>query len=131
MKKHIRLIAAFLAFLALVALFAGLYWSSRPNPVPGAKSITVSVVHSDQSTKTFHFDTDKEYLGDLLLSEGLVTGVLGAYGLYITGVDGEVAVFEENRAYWALFEGDEYAAQGADTTVIEDADAFSLVYTIG
>lgn len=127
--KKTKLTLALLALLAAIGLLAGLYGATRPDAVSGIKSVTVSVVHSDKSTNTFQFDTDKEYLGDLLLSEGLVAGDQGAYGLYIKEVDGEVAVFEENGAYWALFEGDEYATQGADTTVIEDADAFSLVYT--
>ena len=129
--KKTKLTLALLALVAAFALLTGLYHFSRPDAVPGTKSVTVSVVHSDKSTSTFHFDTDKEYLGDLLVSEGLVTGDQGAYGLYIKEVDGEVAVFEENGAYWALFDGDEYATQGADATVIEDGDTFSLVYTRG
>lgn len=131
MKKNIKLIVAFLILLALVGLFAGLYLVSRPDTVPGTKSVTVEVVHSDESTNTFHFQTDAEYLGDLLLSEGLVIGEQGAYGLYIKEADGEVADFATNGAYWALFEGDEYATQGADATVLEDGDTFSLVYTLG
>lgn len=129
--KKTKLTLALLALMAAIALFAGLYRFSRPNVVTGTKSVTVSVVHSDKSIKTFAFDTDKTYLGDLLLSEGLVAGDQGAYGLYIKEVDGEAAVFEENGAYWALFEGDSYATQGADATVTEDGDMFSLVYTRG
>ncbi len=129
--KKIKLTLALLALVVAIGLLAGLYHLSRPDAAPGTKSVTVSVVHSDKSTKTFHFDTDKEYLGDLLLSEKLVAGEQGSYGLYIKEIDGEVAVFEENGAYWALFEGDEYATQGADTTVMEDGDIFSLVYTRG
>lgn len=129
--KKTKLTLALLALMAAIALFAGLHRFSRPNVVTGTKSVTVSVVHSDKSIKTFAFDTDKTYLGDLLLSEGLVAGDQGAYGLYIKEVDGEAAVFEENGAYWALFEGDSYATQGADATVMEDGDMFSLVYTRG
>ena len=129
--KKTKLIPSLLALAAAIALLAGLYHFTLPTPVPGTKSVTVSVIHSDQTTKTFRFVTDKEYLGDLLLTEDLVSGEQGAYGLYIIEVDGETAIFEENGAYWALFEGDSYAAQGADTTVMEDGDVFSLVYTRG
>ena len=131
MKKNTKLTLALVALLAVIALFAGLYLSSRPDPVPGVKSITVEVVHSDQSTKTFHFETELDYLGELLQSEHLIKSEQGAYGLYITEADGEAATFETNNAYWALYEGDSYANQGADATVLEDGDTFSLVYTLG
>ena len=131
MKKNTKLTLALVALLAVIALFAGLYLSSRPAPVPGVKSVTVAVVHSDESTKTFQYQTRLEYLGDLLLSEGLVVGEPGDYGLFIKEVDGEVADYAVNGAYWALYERDSYANQGADTTVLEDGDAFSLVYTLG
>ena len=131
MKKNAAPTVLLLVFLALVGLFAGLYLNTRPTPVSGAKSVTVNVVHSDQSTKTFHYQTDLEYLGELLLAEQLIVSEQGAYGLYITEADGEVATFETNNAYWALYEGDAYAMQGADTTVLEDGAVFSLVYTLG
>ena len=70
-------------------------------------------------------------LGTVLLNEGLVKGDLGQYGLYISEVDGEVADYSVDKGYWALFEGDEYAMQGADTTPIHDGDRFRLAYTIG
>lgn len=131
MKKNAKLTLVLLAFLALVGLFTGLYLSSRPDAVPGIKSVTVEVIHSDKSTKTFHFETNLDYLGELLQEEQLVVSEQGAYGLYITEADGEVATFEKNNAYWALFEGDSYAMQGVDSTVLEDGDVFSLVYTLG
>ena len=131
MKRNRTLTAAFLALLALAALFAGLYLSSRPGTVSGVKAITVEVVHGDGSGRTFSYQTQEDYLGAVLLAEGLVTGEQGPYGLYITEVDGEAADFSSNKAYWALFEGDTYAAQSADQTPIADGDAFSLVYTRG
>ena len=131
MKKTTKLTLALLALLALIGLFAGLYLSSRPETVSGMKSITVAVIHSDKSEKTFAYQTEKEYLGELLLSQGLIKGDSGPYGLYITEVDGEVADYSTNKSYWALFEGESYAAQGADTTPLTDGARFSLVYTIG
>ena len=46
-------------------------------------------------------------------------------------MDGEEAVYEEDGAYWALYQNGEYAMQSADLTPINDGDQFSLVYTIG
>lgn len=131
MKKNTKLTLAILAFLAAISLFAGLYLTTRPDAVSGTKAVTVEVVHSDKSTKAVHFQTEQEYLGALLLSEGLIKGDSGPYGLYITEVDGEVADYSEDKAYWALFDGDDYASQGVDLTVLEDGDVFKLVYTRG
>ena len=131
MKKGAKLTLGLLALLAVAALLAGLYLTARPQPVSGLKSITVTVVHSDKSEKTIPCQTDKEYLGDLLLSEGLASGEQGQFGLYIKEVDGEVADYPINGAYWALFDGNNYATQGADTTPLTDGAQFRLVYTIG
>ena len=131
MSQKKKLALAAVALAALVALFVGVYAFTRPDTSAGSKAITVEVVHKDSSSKTFTYRTDEEYLGTVLLNEGLVKGDVGQYGLYITEVDGEVADYSVDKGYWALFEGEEYAMQGADTTPIADGDSFSLVYTIG
>ena len=105
--------------------------ATRPAASQGAKTITVEVVHKDESSKTFTYHTDAEYLGEVLQAEGLVKGDPGDYGLYITEVDGEAAVYETDGAYWAFYQGGEYANQSVDQTPINDGDAFSLVYTVG
>ena len=81
--------------------------------------------------KTIPYQTDLNYLGPLLLSEGLIKGDMGAYGLYITEVDGEVADYSQNKSFWAVFIGDEYATTGADLITLTDGGAYALVYTIG
>ena len=131
MKANKKLAAACIALAALVAVFVGVYVSTRPETQQGGKSIVVEVVHSDETSKKFTYSTDFEYLGQVLESEGLVEFEEGAYGMFITTVDGEQAIYEEDGAYWAFYEGNEYAMQGADQTVIEDGDQFALVYTVG
>lgn len=131
MKKNGKLIAAAAVVLVLIAVFAGIWFSTRPATSEGSKSITVEVIHKDESAKTFTYQTDAEYLGEVLQAEGLVKGEPGDYGLYITEVDGEAAVYEEDGAYWAFYQDGEYANQSVDQTPISDGDAFSLVYTIG
>ena len=131
MKANKKLAAACIAVVALVAIFVGVYVSTRPETHQGGKNIVVEVVHSDETSKEFTYSTDFEYLGEVLEAEGLVAFEEGAYGMFITTVDGEQAIYEEDGAYWALYQGEEYAAQGADQTVIEDGDQFALVYTIG
>ena len=49
--------------------------------------------------------------------------------MYISHVDGERAVYEEDGAYWALYVGEEYATNGVELTPIEDGATYKLVYT--
>ena len=131
MQKDKKLIIAVIAVVVIVAAMAVIYIATRPEATVGSKTVTVEVVHSDGSKKAFTYQTDAEYLGEVLLAEGLIEGHDDTFGLYIDTVDGEDAVWEVDGSYWALYEGEEYAMQGIDQTPIADGDAFSLVYTIG
>ena len=129
--KNKKLIVIALALVVVVGALLGVYMATRPETAAGSKTITVTVVHADGSSKDFTYHTDEEYLGPVLMAEGLVVGEMGPYGLMISAVDGEEAVWEVNSAYWALFVGDEYATSGADTTPVYDGSAFKLEYTLG
>ncbi|MBQ4539030.1 MAG: DUF4430 domain-containing protein, partial [Oscillospiraceae bacterium] len=50
---------------------------------------------------------------------------------YITEVNGERAVYEKDKAYWALFINGEYAVSGIDATPIENGAQYTLAYTVG
>lgn len=129
--KNKKWILAVIALVAVVAIMAGVYFATRPETSAGGKTITVVVVHADGTEKTFTCQTEEEYLGPVLITEGIAEGEEGPYGLTINAVDGETASWEENQSYWALFIGEEYATTGADSTPINDGDVFKLVYTIG
>lgn len=131
MKKQTKLILGVVALVVVIAALIGIYLGTRPETSEGAKTLTVEVVHGDGSTKSFTYHTDEEYLGAVLLAEGLIEGEDGPYGLYILVVDGERAVYEEDGAYWSLEVNGEYAMQGADQTPVNDGDAFRLVYARG
>ena len=128
--KNKKLIAV-LVLVVVVALMAAVYVMTRPETTAGGKAITVTVVHGDGTSKDFSYNTDAEYLGQVILEEKLVEGVEGPYGLEIHAVDGEKASWEENQSYWALFIGEEYATTGADGVVVTDGGVYKLVYTIG
>lgn len=118
--------------LVLVAMvLAGAWLLARPEPAAGGKTITVEVVHKDGGARQFTYRTDEEYLGAVLLAEGLVVGEEGPYGLMISAVDGETADWNVDQGYWALYIGEEYAVTGADTTPVRDGGVYRLVYTIG
>lgn len=131
MMKNKKLLMTVLALAAAAVVLVGIYLSTRPNTAAGAKTISVSVIHKDGTEKDFSYTTEEEYLGAVLLAEGLVEGEDSTYGLLIHAVDGERASWDEDQSYWALYIGEDYAATGADTTPISDGGSYKLVYTIG
>lgn len=129
--KNRKIWAGLLVLVVVLGAMLGLWLGTRPETVEGSKAITVTVVHGDGSKKEFDYRTDEEYLGPVLLAEGLIRGESGEYGLMISAVDGETASWEENRSYWAIFVGEDYATTGADGVVLTDGGEYRLEYTIG
>lgn len=126
-----KILLAVIALVVVAAVLVGVYVATRPEPVDGSKNITVTVVHKDGTSKDFTYATDEQYLGPVLLNEGLVEGSMGDYGLYITAVDGETADYSVDQGWWGLYVGEEAATTGADSVAIEDGGIYKLVYTIG
>ena len=126
MKKLFAILLAAVMLLGLAACAA-----ETPATTAGGdtKKITVTVVHSDGSSKDFTYETAEEFLGPVLIKDGLIEGNEGPYGLEITKVDGEQAIYDTDKAYWALYEGAEYALQGIDTTPVVDGGTYKLEYT--
>ena len=100
-----------------------------PEKSEGQATFTVVVVHKDGTEKTFTYTTEEEFVGPVLEADGLIAGNAGPYGMEITHVDGEKAVYTEDKAYWGVYEGEEYAMQGIDTTPVVDGRVYKLVYT--
>lgn len=107
------------------ALMFGAWYLTRPEPVEGMKHITVEVIHGDGSEKTFRYDTDAEYLGIFLEAEGLIEGEEGPYGIYVSAVDGERAVYEESGSWWGLSCDGTDVNTGADQVIIEDGRTYT------
>lgn len=128
--KNKKLVIALIAFVAVAAILLGVYFATRPETSQGAKEITVTVVHKDGSEKVFTYHTDEEYLDKVLLTEGLISGSEGQYGLVIETVDGEAAIWETDGAYWSLYIGEEYATTGISSTPVHDGSTFKLVYEV-
>ena len=101
-----------------------------PKGREGAKTVVVKVIHGDQSTNEFEYQTDEAYLGEVMKSDGLVEGEDGQYGLYITSADGEEAD-DSKQQWWCLTKGGEQVNTSADQTPIEDGDVFELTLTEG
>ena len=129
--KNKKIVVAVVALVLVVAAMLGVYLSTRPETVQGGKTVTVTVIHGDGSSKDFTYSTDAEYLGEVIVAEGLVNGQDGPYGLYFDTVDGEMASWEKNQSYWSILIGEEYVTLGADSIPLEDGGVYQLVYTIG
>ena len=127
MKKLLAMILCAVLLLSFTA--CGQKQEEAPATGGEKVSFTVIVVHKDGSEKTFTYETDEEFVGPVLTADGLLEGNAGPYGLEITKVDGEKAVYSEDKAYWAVYEGEEYALQGIDTTPVKEGQVYKLVWT--
>ncbi len=148
MKKQLRIVSLLLALMMALCLVAcapketpntnsdtGSVASSGTNTensdAVNTVTITVDVVGSDGKTTTFTIKTESENLRGALEQDNLVEGEDGPYGLYIKTVNGELADYNVNGAYWAVYEGDVAAMTGVDEIKITDGGHYKLVYTKG
>lgn len=126
MKKLFAFLLAAVMLLSLCACNAQKDTDSTGDAT--MKKFTLVVVYEDKTEKTFTYETQEEFVGPVLQAEGLIKGNAGPYGMEITHVDGVKAVYAEDGAYWAVYEGEEYALQGIDTTPVVDGKTYKLVY---
>ena len=130
MKK--KSILALIAFAFLLGTLFMVWKLNRPVPNAGQKGITLEVVHSDGSEKSFPIRTDADNLrGALEQMEGLVAGEESAYGLMVFTVDGETADWNRDQSWWCLTKNGEWLDTGVDDTVIADGEHYEFTYTIG
>ena len=131
MMKNKKVWLGLMALALVAALMLGVYLGMQPETTAGEKTFTVTVVHKDGGETLFSYETEAEYLGTVLLEQGLIQGEEGPYGLMISAVDGETADWSADQSYWALYIGEEYATTGVDTTPVTHGGEYRLVYTIG
>ena len=127
--KNKKLVLATVAIVVLIAVMASVWYFTRPETQEGSKVITVYVTHKDGTEKKFEYRTDELYLDKVLLAEGLITGSESQYGLTIESVDGEVADWTADSAYWAIYIGDDYATTGISEIVVLDGAVYKFEYT--
>ena len=127
--KNKKLVVAVIALVLVVGLMLGISMANKPQAVEGSKNVTVVIVYEDGTEKKMEYATDLEFLSELLLEKELVTGYTSEeYGFTIEGVDGVVLDWATDSAYWALYEGDEYATTSAAGIVLVDGGVYKLVY---
>ena len=97
----------------------------------GATQFKFSVVYANGKTDTFTVNTDEAMLGDALLKLDLIAGTDSEYGIYVDTVNGVKVVWDTDKAYWALYIGDEMAQTGVSSTPVTAGGEYSFRYTKG
>lgn len=146
MKKTLRILALVLALILATFAFAACGDTTTDNtdvstalsgtdsaekPEAAQISITVKVVDDKGETTDFVIETAEKYLRGALEQENLVEGEDSTYGLYIKKVNGILADYEVNGAYWSVYEGEAMAMTGVDQIELKDGGVYKLVYTKG
>lgn len=124
---------ALIGVIIMIVIIVGmilLYGIFRPKAVEGSKEITIEVVNNKQESVTYELRTDAEYLRQAMEeAEGLTfSGTESQYGLMVESVNGVVADYGVDGAYWSFYVNDDYCMNGIDTQPVYDGDAFSIKY---
>ena len=128
MNKKIGILAGILLIFCIAA--GVLSHINKPETSTGEKEILITVIHADQTENTFTYQTEAEYLAEVLLENGLAEGEESAYGLFIQTVNRETADTSKQQ-WWCITKGGEQVTSGADTLPIADGDAFELTLMEG
>ena len=94
----------------------------------GSVTFEVEVIAEERSV-TFTVSSDKTTLGDALMEHGLIEGTPGAYGLYIDSVNGIIASWDADQAWWGISVGGATATTGIDGITPENGAHYELTYT--
>ncbi len=94
----------------------------------GKNSFYFEVVVGEHSV-TFLINTDETVVGKALLTHEIIAGDEGAYGMYVKTVNGMLADYDVNSAYWAFCQDGEMMMTGVDMTDIENGAHYEMVYS--
>jgi len=132
-KQNKKIIIGLVILVAVIAALVIGYQFLKPQPMKGDKTVQVTVVSEDQTTKEYDVQTDAEYLQQVMdEAEGLTyTGTEGDYGLMVEKVNDEIASYDENNAYWGFYVNDEYCNYSISEQPVADGDEFRIVFTSG
>jgi hypothetical protein len=124
------LLIVVIALLLCIAAFGSVYYFTRPETETGLKNVSVEVIVGSELKNTFQYKTEYEYLGQLLTEEGLISGTVSTFGLWIETVDG-VTADPSKEEWWMLTKAGVMTETGIDTTPVSDGDVFGLELKVG
>ena len=127
------LVIAILSFAACgktepTGLWADAIYTEDTTLGTGACEFSLTVTAEDKSI-ILTVLSDEEYLGDALLALGIIEGTEGAYGLYVDKVNGILASWEADNAWWGVYVDGATATTGVDGIKIENGAQYELKYT--
>ena len=130
MKKSVKIILGVTGVAVLIAALVAVWMIFGAKPQTGAKEIIIEVINSADESTLYKLNTDAEYLRQAMdEAEGLTyDGTESEYGIMISTVNGEVADYNVNGAYWSFYVNGEYCTYGIDTQPVADGDAFVIEY---
>lgn len=129
-KSRKPLIIAAIVFVVLVVVGIVIWQVAAPKGTAGDKAYTLTVVDAEGNETVHELQTDEEMLGAALLSEGLIEGDEGEYGLFVKTVDG-ITANADNQEWWCLTIDGETAMTGVDSTPVEDGGKYEFTLTVG
>ena len=127
-RKTLGFLGALLLLLCI--LFGMLSLHYLPQTTDGHKSIAIVVVHGDGTGKTFSYQTNAAYLGEVLEEQALASGTDSIYGTFITTVDGETADSNQQE-WWCITKNGEMLSTSADQTPIANQEQYELTLKEG
>lgn len=130
MKNRKTNLIAVIVLVVVLAAAGLLYMKFKPGTTAGDKEITVKVSALENGEKSFTYQTDAEYLGEVLTANKLIEGEDGQYGLFITTANG-VKADDSKQQWWCITKGGEQVNTSVDQTPIQDGDQFELTLTEG
>lgn len=92
----------------------------------GGKMFFLTVQDKEGSEAEWEIHTDEETVGEALLSEGIIEGEDGPYGLYVKTVNGITLDYDKDGLYWAFYENGEYSLTGVDQTEITEGQTYEF-----
>jgi hypothetical protein len=135
--KTKRIVALFVAVVMLVSLCCGCgkaATSSEPSSGTNVSEqvqlnkITVTIKFKDGEEKKLELETDKKFLGEVLFEQKLVNEEEYKTGFY-SYIDGVRADYNEDKAWWCVYENGESAMVGINEIVVDNGDEFQIVHT--
>lgn len=130
MKKSVKIILGVTGVAVLIAALVAVWMIFGAKPQAGAKEITIEVINSADESTIYELNTDAEFLRQAMdEAEGLTyDGTESEYGIMISTINGEVADYNVDGAYWSFYVNGEYCNYGIDTQPVMDGDAFVIEY---
>ncbi len=130
MKKSVKIALGVAGIIVLIGALIAVWMLFGAKPQAGAKEVTIEVIDSTGASAVYELNTDAEFLRQAMdEAEGLTyDGEEGEYGIMISAINGEVADYNVNGAYWGFYVNDAYCNYGIDTQPVMDGDAFIIKY---